>query len=154
MEPKQWRPSDVLRKRQGSFFTMIELSGLASLLVFFLVLLMLPPFFRYPYNHGSGVDLAPIDHPKAMAGALKEDALQVTITREGRVFLDGRKVGTNDLIPLLQKGVREGSERKVYLKADARAKYGDVKSVLDLIQQAGIENVALMTEQVRQKPSP
>ena len=151
MKPEQWRPSAALRKRRTAFFTMIELSGLASLMVFFLVLLMLPPFFRYPYGHG--VDLAPTDHPKAMPGALREDALQITVTRDGLVFLTGRRVRPNDLIPLLKEGVREGSERKVYLKADARARYADVNAVLDHIRLAGIENVALLTVQSDHNPA-
>ncbi|HYW67418.1 MAG TPA: biopolymer transporter ExbD [Candidatus Dormibacteraeota bacterium] len=154
MRPEQWRPSAVLRKRKTDFFTMIELSGLASLMIFFLALFM-APIFGYPDlpKHG-GVDLAPTHHPKAMPGALKEDALRVMVTRDGSVYLNDSRVKNGDLASLLLQGLEEGSARKVYLQADARAKYGDVKSVLDLIQQAGIENVALMTEQVRQKPSP
>ncbi len=153
MKPEQWRPSDALRKRKISFLSVIEVSGLASLMIFFLALLMLPPFLPYPH-YGSGVDLAPVDHPKAMPGALKEDALQVLLTRDGTIYCGGRKVAANELASVLQQGLREGSEKKVYLKADARARYGDVKAVLDLIHLAGIENVALITEETRHNPAP
>jgi biopolymer transport protein ExbD len=60
----------------------------------------------------------------------------------------------SNLVPLLREGVREGSERKVYLRADARAKYGEVKAVLDQIRLAGIENVAFMTVEAPHKPAP
>ncbi len=152
MKPEQWRPSNALRKRRIIPFTMIELSGLASIMVFFLVLFMLPAFLPNP--HRINVDLSATDHPKAMPGALREDALQVAVTRDGTVYLNERHVNTRDLISLLQEGVREGSERKVYLTADARARYGDVKAVGDLIHQAGIENVALMTAETRHNPAP
>jgi len=39
----------------------------------------------------------------------------------------------------------QGGERKGYLKADARAKYGDVKAVIACIKGAGIENIGLIT---------
>lgn len=133
---------------------MIELSGLAAIMVFFLALFMLPLFLRFGVGYSRGVDLAPTGHPEAMPGALKEDALQVSLTRDGTIYYGGRKVAANELASVLQKGLREGSEKKVYLKADARARYGDVEAVLDLIRQAGIENVALMTEEVRHKPAP
>jgi biopolymer transport protein ExbD len=125
---------------------MIELSGLASLMIFFLALFMLPAFL--PYHHrGGDVDLAPVDHPKSMPGALKEDAMQVSLTRDGTVYLNDSRVKNGDLVLLLRQGVREGSERKVYLRADARARYADVKVVLDEIRLAGIENVSFITWQ-------
>lgn len=124
---------------------MIELSGLASLMIFFLVLFMMPA--SLPRRHFGNVDLAPVDGSKAMPGALKEDALQVAVTRDGTIYLNESRVRMGNLAPLLRQGVREGSERKVYLRADARARYADVKVVLDQIRLAGIENVALITEQ-------
>ncbi len=151
MKPEQWRPSAVLRKRRTGFFTMIELSGLASLMIFFLALFM-APIFGYPDLPRHSADLAPTDHPKAMPGAIKEDALRVSVTRDGTIVLNESSVSMGGLAPLLQLGVRRGSERKVYLRADARARYGDVKAVLDQIRLAGIENVALITEQRDQGP--
>jgi biopolymer transport protein ExbD len=141
MKPEQWRPSAVLRKRQTNFFTVIEVSGLLGIMLFILVLFMLPAFLPPPHMHQ--VDLALTDHPKAMPGALKEDALQVMVTRDGSVYLNDSRVKKGDLASLLQQGVKEGSEKRVYVRADARAKYGEVKAVLDQIRLAGIENVSL-----------
>jgi biopolymer transport protein ExbD/biopolymer transport protein TolR len=124
---------------------MIELSGLAGIMLFFLILFMMPA--SLPRRHFGNVDLAPVDGPKAMPGALKEDALQVAVTRDGTIYLNESRVRIGNLVPLLRQGVRQGSERKVYLRADARARYADVKAVLGQIRLAGIENVALMTEQ-------
>jgi biopolymer transport protein TolR len=152
MKPEQWRPSAVLRKRQTSFFTMIELSGLVGIMLFILVLFMMPVFLPRP--HFGQVDLAPTDHAVALPGALKEDALQVAVTRDGSIYLNESRIRMSNLVPLLREGVREGSERKVYLRADARAKYGEVKAVLDQIRLAGIENVAFMTVEAPHKPAP
>jgi hypothetical protein len=45
----------------------------------------------------------------------------------------------------LQNRLAQGGERKIYLKADARAKYGDVEAVIECIKGAGIENIGLIT---------
>jgi biopolymer transport protein ExbD len=145
MKPEQWRPSAALRKRRTNFFTAIEVSGLLGILLFILVLFMLPALLPRPHLHQ--VDLAPTGHPKAMPGALKEDALRVMVTRDGTVYLNESRVKNGDLASLLRQGVKEGSERKVYLQADARANYRDVKVVLDQIRLAGIEDVSFITQQ-------
>lgn len=132
---------------------MIELSGLASLMIFFLAL-FIAAAFSYRDLPRYNADLAPTDHPKAMPGVLKEDALRVSVTRNGTIVLTESSVSMGDLAPLLQLGVRRGSERKVYLRADAWAKYGDVKAVLDQIRLAGIENAALITAEAPHKPAP
>jgi biopolymer transport protein ExbD len=43
--------------------------------------------------------------------------------------------------------LRHGSERKVYLKVDTRAKYGDAAAAIDQIRESGIENIGLITDQ-------
>jgi biopolymer transport protein ExbD len=45
---------------------------------------------------------------------------------------------------MIRTAVRDGSERKVYLFADSRAKNGDVNIVLDQIRFAGITNVVIL----------
>jgi len=50
----------------------------------------------------------------------------------------------------IRQGVRNGAEKRTYLNADARAKYGDTIAVLDQIRLAGIEKVSLLTEQPSQ----
>jgi len=82
-----------------------------------------------------------------MAGALKEDALQVTVARDGQVYLRDFHLMCEDLADEIRKRMRNGVEKKVYLAVDARAKYGDAKAVLDQIRMAGIENVSFLTEE-------
>jgi hypothetical protein len=40
MKPEQWRPSNTLRKRRTDYVSIIEVSGLASVMIFFLFLFM------------------------------------------------------------------------------------------------------------------
>jgi biopolymer transport protein TolR len=85
-------------------------------------------------------------HPQSLPGARREDALGGYLCRDGRVYFGTSRVGKDELPRLLRDAYRKGSERKVYFRADARAKYGDVKSVLDQISAADIQDVAFITE--------
>jgi hypothetical protein len=44
--------------------------------------------------------------------------------------------------------VSNGADRKIHIRADARAKYGTVKRVLNEISKARIENVCFFAERV------
>jgi biopolymer transport protein ExbD len=76
----------------------------------------------------------------------------VAVTRDGNVFYGTRQIQPGDLPVAIQDAVRRGSERKVYLKVDARAKYGDAAKIIDQIRRAGIQGVGIITEQ--REPAP
>ena len=40
-------------------------------------------------------------------------------------------------------------DKRVFIKADARAKYGNVVDVVDNVRSAGVDDVGLLTEQRR-----
>jgi biopolymer transport protein ExbD len=66
------------------------------------------------------------------------------------LYLEYERVSMTDLPGVLRERVKNGSERKVYLSVDARARWGDAKAVLNQIRLAGIENVSILTaEEVR-----
>lgn len=82
-----------------------------------------------------------------MPGAIREDALLITVTCDGNVLYGTHQVQSGELPPAIQDAIRRGSERKVYLKVDARAEYGDAVVVIDQVHQGGIENIGIITEQ-------
>ena len=95
----------------------------------------------------SPVDLARTNHATPLPGALREDAMLVAVTRDGNIFLDTHQMQYRDLPRAIQDSLRHGSERKVYLKVDTRAKYGDAAAAIDQVREAGIENIGLITDQ-------
>jgi biopolymer transport protein ExbD len=80
-----------------------------------------------------------------MPGAAREDAMQIHVTRDGRIYFGNLQVVRNDLPNLIRKGLHDGAESKVYLAVDARAKYGEVPPILEEIRLAGVGNVAFLT---------
>ena len=69
--------------------------------------------------------------------------------RDGKVFFRIDQVDPDQLSAKIRHALQTGSEKKVYIRADARAKYGTVKETLDGIRDAGIENVAFLADQKR-----
>jgi biopolymer transport protein ExbD len=87
------------------------------------------------------------EHATPQPGALREDAITVMVTREGFVLFRDSEISLDELPILIQTAVRQGSEKKIYLVADKRARNGDVARVLDQIQLAGIKDVVVLTQE-------
>jgi biopolymer transport protein ExbD len=86
-------------------------------------------------------------HSSPQPDARKEDAMLISITRDGNVFFRDHRVLGSELANEIREGVRNGAEKKVYVVLDARAKYGAAIPVLDQIRLAGIEKFSFLTEQ-------
>ena len=71
----------------------------------------------------------------------------ITVTRDGNIYFGNGQIQLDRIPARIQDSVRNGSERKIYLKVDTRAKYGDAAAAIDQIRQAGIENIGLITDQ-------
>jgi biopolymer transport protein ExbD len=102
-------------------------------------------------HHGSvSTDLPKILRPISLPHAMREDAIIVTIMRNGDVFFRNDRVWPDKLADAIRVQVERGSERKVYIRADSRALHRSVKQVLDAIQEAGLLNVSFLVDRRRQ----
>ena len=95
----------------------------------------------------------PVDRPHAyhstsMPRALREDAMQITVSRDGQIYFRDDRVILQDLPEEIRQGLRNGAENRIYLNVDAREKYGETIAVLHQIRQAGIEKAIFLTEQL------
>jgi biopolymer transport protein ExbD len=99
-----------------------------------------------PHHYGYSTDLPVSRFAMQMPKAIREDAQIVSIARDGKIYFGHTPMVAEDLPDQIRERLQNGAERKVYLRADARAKYGDVKLVLTEIRQAGIENVCILAE--------
>lgn len=115
-------------------------------LVVFVILLV---FMTIPTgHHGWRADLPRVSHVVPMPGALREDAMLVTITRDGKVYFGSDRIDVINLPAKVQDCLKDrGVERKVYVVADARARWGTVKDALEGVRGAGIIRVAFLVDQ-------
>jgi biopolymer transport protein ExbD len=109
-------------------------------------LLMAPSVIDVDLRQPSA-DLPFVSYSTAQPGALREDALVITVERDGSVYLLRDRIMPEDLPGKIRNGVIHGSEAKAYLQFDARASYRDIKRVLDGIHKAGIEKIVFIVNQ-------
>lgn len=148
MRATAWRPSTALRKRRSAYLSLLDASGVAALFVFFLAMYLMRSAVTDQPMHPSA-DLARAIHAKPLPAALKEDAIIVVVSRDGTLYFRDSRVSPANLPGKIRTAYQHGAERKVYLEADARAKYVDVEAAVDLVRQAGIQDVALIVQEAR-----
>ncbi len=59
-----------------------------------------------------GVDLATVRSSKAQPGALKEDALDIRINRDGGIFFGQHRVALTEITHLVQLGISQVLSRR------------------------------------------
>jgi biopolymer transport protein ExbD/biopolymer transport protein TolR len=97
------------------------------------------------------VDLVKTKNPIKMAEADKEDAILIAVTRDGKVYLSpgNHLIQPNDLGGKVKDLQQNRQDKTVYVKADARARFSSVTDVIDNLRTAGVDQLGLLTEEIR-----
>ncbi len=107
---------------------------------------------------GIRVQMAVTENAVAMPGADRVDALVVAVTADGAAYLGIEPVSTAALMEKVRDALSRGTQKKVYLKADARTGFGRVMQVLAALRDAGASQPGLLTTQrlsaEQQRPVP
>ena len=95
------------------------------------------------------LDMAKARNPIALPDADKEDAVIIAISRDGQTFLSPgvKKTSVDDLAPQVRELLSGRPNKTVYIKADARAKYGKVEEVVDNLRLGGVSELGLLADQ-------
>jgi biopolymer transport protein TolR len=113
------------------------------MLVLLIIFMVVTPMLQ----HGVPVDMAKVNNPEDMHDADKEDALLVAVTRDDKVFFGNDLVNPDDLTQKLKDKLTSRTDKRVFLKADMRAKFAWVATVVDDVRAAGVDQLGLLTEQ-------
>jgi len=127
----------------------INVAAFASVMVVLFYIVLLTPMAVSPHDGGVSVDLAKVRHPKPMRAAGREDAIIVAVMRDGKIFFRNDQIPYDQLPAHIRQQLAHGSERRVYIRADARARYGNVTAILSAIREAGIIDVTFFVDQRR-----
>ena len=124
------------------------------MLVLLIIFMVITPML----TKGTSVDMVKTKNPITMQAADKEDAVLIAVTRDGKVFLSpGNTQISPDTLPQKVKDLLSGkTDKMVYIKSDARARYERVEDVVDNLRAAGVDQIGLITEQLpdKNRPSP
>ncbi len=120
------------------------------MLVLLIIFMVVTPMLQ----KGISVDMAPVNNPEQMPDADKEDALLVSITRDGKVYFGSEQMAVDNLTGKVKDRLANKQDKRVYVKADMRSRFGSVVQVVDAVRAAGVDDLGLLTEQKKTAQAP
>jgi len=130
---------------RGEVNSEINVTPMADvMLVLLIIFMVVTPMLQ----KGQQVELAKTRNPVDMKEADRDDSVIIAITRDGKFYLGQDKVNVDDLAAKVNDLLATRLEKRVFVKSDSRAKYGDVVMVVDNIRNAGVDQIGLLTERM------
>jgi biopolymer transport protein TolR len=121
------------------------------MLVLLIIFMVVTPMLQ----KGISVDMAKVNNPEQMPDADKEDALLVSITRDGKVDFGSEQIQDVDgLTQKVKDRLSNKADKRVYVKADMRTRFGGVVKVVDSVRAAGVDDLCLLTDQRKTNTPP
>ena len=123
------------------------------MLVLLIIFMVVTPMLQ----KGISVDLTKVQNPVDMPNADRDDAIIAAVTRSGDIFLGTQKTPRDQVTALIRDRIANRLDKTVFVKSDARAKYGDVVALVDEVRAAGVDQLGLLTERLgeqRKTPPP
>jgi len=117
------------------------------MLVLLIIFMVITPMLQ----HGVQVDMVKTKNPIPMQDADKSDAVLVAVTRDGKVFLGTTQMDPDNLPNKVRDLLANRINKMVFIRSDSRARYEKVVTVVDNLRAAGVDQVGLLTEQVKDK---
>jgi len=112
------------------------------MLVLLIIFMVVTPMLQKTHQ----VDMARANNSREMKDADRDDAIVVAVTRDGSLYLGNTKTVKEEITGQVKDRIANKLDKTVYVKSDARAKYGDVVAVVDEIRSAGVDQLGLLTE--------
>ena len=109
------------------------------LLVLLIIFMVVTPFLH------KGVD---VRLPSALNTINMPDNPEVVlaIRKDGSIYVNNEQVTEENLQTMLEEAFLMVSEKKLYLRADQELEYGKIVDVIDIVKNAGLEIVGIITE--------
>jgi len=120
------------------------------MLVMLIIFMVITPML----SKGISVNMVKTKNPMAMQAADKDDAVLVAVTRDGKVYLKTTQMPADQLAPKVKDMLATKLDRTVYLRADAGARYEKVVEVVDNLRAAGVDQLGMLTEEIKKATTP
>ena len=117
----------------------IELVSMTDIVFLLLIFFMVSSTF---VDFSRSLDIQ-LPDTKAAEVAQKTQQYVIEIGQQGALRLDGQAVRLEKLTQQLQASRGTGQQRSVIIRADKRLPYGQVITILGLVRQANIRDIAV-----------
>lgn len=118
------------------------------MLVLLIIFMVIAPLLQNNYT----VTMVNSKNAIQMDAANKTNAAIIGITRDGVIYFGKDRIEEKEVTSKIKDNMENKTDRTVFLRCDVRAKYGEVETVVDDIRNAGIEDLAFLTQQNDQQP--
>lgn len=112
------------------------------MLVLLIIFMVVTPMLQ----KGVSVDMAKVNNAEDMQNADKDDAIILAVTRDGKMYLGSKQIQLSEITNAVKDQIANRLDKTVFVRSDARAKYGDVVKAVDEVRSAGVDNLGLLTE--------
>jgi biopolymer transport protein ExbD len=117
------------------------------MLVMLIIFMVITPML----SKGISVELVKTKNPIAMQAADKDDAILISVTKDGKVYLGSDQFNNlSDLGVKVKDRLTAKLDKTVYLKNDSRARYERVVEVIDNLRGFGVDQLGLLTESIKE----
>lgn len=87
-----------------------------------------------------------IELPKARSAGLEDiQELVVSVSKDGKIFLNNRPINKKELEHLLQLELKKDKNLPVVLRADKDVSYGLVIEIMDVMRGSGVKKLVALT---------
>jgi biopolymer transport protein ExbD len=117
------------------------------MLVLLIIFMVVTPMLQ----KGVSVDMAKANNAQDMQDADKDDAIILAVTRDGHLFIGSKQIALDQITTTVKDQIANRLDKTVFVRSDARAKYGDVVKAVDEVRAAGVDNLGLLTERIEQQ---
>ncbi len=121
----------------------INVTPLVDIVLVLLIIFMVTA--TYIVRASIEVDLPRAAHGGEPVGTL----LSVVVTKANEVYLDGVRLGEDELVARTRAAVAKDADARVIISADRAALHGAVVRVIDLVKGAGATRFAIHVEKER-----
>src|SRR5688572_32219385 len=135
-------------KKKGEVISAINVTPFVDIVLVLLIILMVTS------THIVKASLK-VELPKAASGGeAVESTLNIVVTKESAILLDGNPIDEPQLIAMVRSEKAKNPQVQAVISADKGVPYGTVVNVIDLVKLNGVKTFALNIERKpRQRPS-
>lgn len=96
-----------------------------------------------------------VDLPQTQANAIRdpEEPIAISISADGKVFLQDAEIEVDALVPRLRAIAGTNPDLRIFVRGDKSVDYGRVMEVMGTINAGGFNKVALITAAPQETPA-
>lgn len=114
------------------------------LLVLLIIFMVVTPFLQKGVDVRLPTALNTIDMPD-------NPEVVLAIRKDGTMYVNQDKATKENLQTMLEEAFLNVSDKKLYLKADQELEYGSIVDIIEIVRNAGLEIIGIITEKKTEK---